>query len=489
MTSTDLPTSGVDRRSFLRRSAGLGLGITFAGSLDALAGISSAAAATTSKAAGYGPLVSDPAGLLSLPNGFSYKLVAETGRTLLESGQPTPADPDGAASFAAGAGSTLVINHEIGGGERFGVPALPGLTYDPGARGGTTNLDVDKQGNLLRQYVSVAGTHNNCAGGLTPWGTWLTCEETEARAGAQTSGGRPVINPDTGGQIVLQQDHGYCFEVSPLQSENAGQSPVPLRFLGRFAHEAVAVDPATHVIYETEDANAPHGLFYRWVPPQGFAGRKFELAALPDEAGALDAMRCSSGGAHVPDLSAATEPGTTYAVDWVPVPDRLATKTSVRKQFTAGQVTGSRKLEGAWWGDGGCYFVASFARTTDGSARQHDGQVWFYDPAVSTVQLRTIFAYTPEDQDNDPDGPDNICVSPYGGVILAEDGSGTQHLVGVTEQGDDYFLARNEHPNDSEFAGPNFSPDNKLLFVNVQSPGFVFAIRGPWKSQRGAGQR
>ena len=91
-------------------------------------------------------------------------------------------------------------------------------------------------------------------------------------------------------------------------------------------------------------------------------------------------MSCSLGGQHIADLSLATEPGTRYEVSWVDVPDRDAQTVSVRKQFTDDQVTRSRKLEGQWWGDGGAYFVASFARSSDGSVNEHDGQVWFYDP-------------------------------------------------------------------------------------------------------------
>ena len=461
-------TSTHSRRGFLGGTAAAGLGIAFAGSIDAIAG--TAANAATRSSTGYGPLVKDPRGILSLPEGFSYKIVATAGETVMDDGNRTPTDMDGMGAFVNGTGTTLVYNHEISGSEQPPVPDVPGLTYDTGSNGGTTNLDVDAAGNRLGEYVSVAGTQNNCAGGVTPWGTWLTCEETEQRKG---------------GRFLF--DHGYVFEVSPIASENPGNSPVPLKFLGRFAHEAVAVDPATNVIYETEDAGNPNGLYFRWVPPAGFQGKKGALKALAegpggDTAGLLQAMSCSRGDQHIADLSEATQPGTQYKVTWVDVPDRDARTVSVRRQFTNEQVTRSRKLEGAWWADGGAYFVASFARLSDGSRNEHDGQVWFYDPAKETVTLTTIFGVNPNpsvDAEN-YDGPDNITVSPYGGVILAEDGSGVQHLVGVTDQGKAYTLARNDQGG-SEFTGPVFSPDGATLFACIQSgPGRVFAITGPW---------
>ena len=196
-------------------------------------------------------------------------------------------------------------------------------------------------------------------------------------------------------------------------------------------------------------------------------------------------MSCYRGSKHIPDLSLATQAGTRYRVQWKDVPDRDARTTSVRKQFADDEVTRSRKLEGAWWGEDGAYFVASFARNSDGSVNEHDGQVWFYDPETETVTLKTIFGVNPDpDVDTDSyDGPDNMTVSPYGGIILAEDGEGIQHLVGVTAAGKTYPLARNEL-NDSEFAGPAFSADGKFLFVNIQSPGHVFAITGPWEKPR-----
>ncbi|WP_248964748.1 alkaline phosphatase PhoX [Sphaerisporangium perillae] len=464
----DTPSRGVSRRDLFRAGAVGGLGIAIAGSLESIIGPAAFAQSGARGAVGYGAVVADPAGLLALPPGFSYKIVAQAGKTLLETGEPTPSDADGTGCFRGPNGFVLVNNHEIGGGEPYGVPTLEGLTYDPGAHGGTTNIEVDRNGDRVREYVSVAGTHNNCAGGITPWKTWLTCEETEQRKGG-----------------AFQKDHGYVFEVDPFDRA-ANRDPVALKFLGRFAHEAVAVDPETSVIYETEDASGPNGLYFRWVPPRNFRGRKGALRALAlseggDTAGKLQAMSCYKGSKHIADLSEATQPGTRYKVEWVDVPDRDAATTSVRKQFTADQVTHSRKLEGAWWSDGGAYFVASYARTADGSVNEHDGQVWFYDPRSETVTLKTIFGVNPDPaQDTNYDGPDNITVSPYGGVILAEDGEGVSHLVGVTQQGTPYPMARNEL-NESEFTGPTFSADGKILFANIQTPGYVFAITGPWR--------
>jgi secreted PhoX family phosphatase len=463
-------TSDLSRRNLLRAGALTGLGIAITGSVEAIAGPAAAHAATP----GYGALVPDPGGLLALPPGFSYKVVARAGATLLETGEPTPSDADGTACFPSRSGGfVLVNNHEIGGSEPFGVPPVPGLVFDPGARGGTTNIEVDRDGNRVREYVSLAGTHNNCAGGMTPWGTWLTCEETEQRAGG-----------------VFDKDHGWVFEVD-AHDRAANQDPVPLTFLGRYAHEAVAVNPHNGEIMLTEDASAPNGLYFRWQPPKRYRGGKGALRALAssaggDTAGKLQAMSAvDRSGAHVPDLSLAVSTGTRYRVRWVDVPDRLATSVSVRNQFTAGRVTRSRKLEGAWWGDGGAYFVASFARLSDGSAKEHDGQVWFYDPRHETIELKVIFGVNPDPSvEGNFDGPDNITVSPYGGVILAEDGEGLSHLVGVDERGRAYPLALNQI-NESEFTGPTFSPDRRILFANIQDPGLVFAITGPWRNRHG----
>jgi secreted PhoX family phosphatase len=460
---SDLERRGISRRDVLVRGAQGGVGLALSGSLGLLFNGTAAAAG---KGVGYGPLVPDPAGLLSLPEGFSYTLIAKSGATMLESGQPTPDDPDGTAAFVrhGGRGAVLVNNHEISGSETYKVPAVAGFTFNPAAGGGTTTIEVDGDGNRIREYVSLAGTLNNCAGGRSPWGTWLSCEESEGSAGGVK--------------------HGWVFEVDPYD-QDANRDPKPIKALGRFAHESVAIDPDTGVIYETEDAGSPNGLFYRWTPPvDALPLTKGSLRRLADDAGTLDAMRATrADGSYVADLSPAREIGLTYNVEWIPVPDRFATTTSVRKQTFEKPITRSRKLEGMWWGDGGAYFVCSFARGADDNSEDyHDGQVWFYDPAAQTIELKIHFEYTPDDDDNDPDGPDNITVSPYGGVVIAEDGDGASHLVGSTTSGETFFLARNEI-NDSEFTGPTFSADKKTLFACIQSPGHVFAITGPFVRQ------
>ncbi|MBU3863870.1 PhoX family protein [Streptomyces sp. 4503] len=483
----------LSRRDFAKRSAYTGAGVALVGSAGVLATAPGALAAEATDAGaagvadnhghggaslGYGPLVEDPKGILALPKGFRYKIITRTGETKLESGESTPSNHDGTATFEGSRGATLLVNnHELAGPRSnwpHPVPLIEGLVYDPAASGGCTVVEVSKHGDHVTEWVGIAGTATNCAGGRTPWGTWLTCEETEDKAG----------------QNGMTKDHGYVFEVDP-HDRKANRDPKPIKALGRYAHEAVVVDPKRGHLYLTEDASGPNGLLYRWVPPHGFEHGRGKLGQLKDDAGVLQAPKCyDSGGNFVDDLSRATKTGTVYGVDWETVPDRDAKSVSVRKQFKDGEITRARKLEGMWWADGGAYIVSSFARKE--SPVQHDGQVWFYDPKRRTLTLKVLLGVNPDpSKDGAFDGPDNITVSPYGGLVIAEDGEGIQHLFGATEDGRTYPIARNdlnigtaEEPEFSEFTGVVFSPDGSTLFANIQVPGIMLAITGPWRRQR-----
>ncbi|MEV5436180.1 alkaline phosphatase PhoX [Streptomyces sp. NPDC052682] len=471
------------RRDFARTSALTGAGVALAGTVGALASAPNALAATDVEGAeafggvGYGPLIPDPEGILALPAGFSYTIITYSGKTTLESGEFTPSNHDGTATFDGPRGTTLLVNnHELKGPRAkwtYPVPLTEGLVYDPAAAGGCTVVEVRPDGRVA-EWVGIAGTSTNCAGGRTPWGTWLTCEE----------------NSDKAGVNGMTKDHGYVFEVDPVD-RRANLHPKPLKFFGRYDHEAVVIDPRRGHAYLTEDAAGPNGLLYRWTPPEGFCHGHGRFRALADDAGRLQAFRCfDSGGRFVDDLSRATKTGTVYGVDWVDVPDRDARTTPTRKQFTDGQVTRARKLEGMWWADGGAYVVSSYARAE--SPVQHDGQVWFYDPKRRTLTLKVLLGVNPDPaQDGAFDGPDNITVSPYGGLVIAEDGEGVQHLFGATDSGRTYPIARNElnigteqEPGYSEFTGVTFSPDGRTLYANIQDPGIMLAITGPWKRHK-----
>ncbi|GAA5001342.1 MULTISPECIES: PhoX family protein [Streptomyces] len=485
------------RRDFASRSALTGAGVVLAGSVGALATAPNALASTDTDSVGeehghgqdghhgdghggvgYGPLLPDPDGILALPAGFRYEIITYSGRTKLESGEYTPSNHDGTATFDGPRGTTLLVNnHELGGHRDdwpHPVPLTEGLVYDPAAAGGCTVVEV-RRGGHVAEWVGIAGTATNCAGGSTPWGTWLTCEETEDRAGEEG----------------MTKDHGYVFEVDP-EDRRANRDPKPIKALGRYAHEAVVIDPKRGHAYLTEDASGPNGLLYRWTPPEHFRHGRGRLRTLADDAGVLQAFKCfDSGGKFVDDLSRATRTGVVYGVDWIDVPDRDARTTSVRKQFAAGEVTRARKLEGMWWADGGAYIVSSFARD-ESPGRPHDGQVWFYDPKRRTLTLKVLLGVNADPSaDGAFDGPDNITVSPYGGLVIAEDGDGVQHLFGATDSGRTYPIARNElnlgtedDPEYSEFTGVTFSPDGRTLYANIQTPGIMLAITGPWKRQK-----
>ncbi|MFD7259187.1 alkaline phosphatase PhoX [Streptomyces sp. NPDC059874] len=449
----------VTRRSLL--AAG---GIAFGGALGALFAGSPGSARAAKR--GYGPLLPDPRGLLDLPAGFSYRVLSRAGDPLRSGEGTVPANCDGMAAFGAGGGRVrLVRNHENRVTAALRVPAVHGLTYDPQALGGCTALELGPDGRVTAERVALAGTAVNCAGGRTPWNTWLSCEETEDRAG--TSG--------------YTRDHGYVFEVDPADPHRSGA--VPLTAMGRFAHEAVAVDPYRGVVYETEDAFVrPFGLFYRFLPERPLGG----LGSLR-AGGRLEALRVPG----VADLSVVDEPGAEFPAQWVPVPDPSAAGTPIRHQdFGRGGITHAQKLEGCYWGGGaggGIHFVSSFARRGEGAEADHHGQVWFYDPLRGRLRLEVRFGPA-SDVALPGDSPDNICLAPDGGLMVCEDGGGEQYVFGVTVSGEVYPMARNAddigRPGAAEFgefAGVTFSPDGRTMYVNAYAPGTTFAVTGPWQ--------
>ncbi len=442
------------RRSFMK-SSGV---VLAAGSMSSvIASRASAQAKQIGIVRGYGELVPDPDGLLDLPAGFRYRVFSREGDALTGGGI-VPASHDGMAAFSASIfGTFLVRNHELNldGIEEDGltpVAHVAGHDYDPEAVGGTTTLLVGPGGNLLSHKISLSGTLDNCAGGPTPWGTWLSCEETFE---------------------TLTKPHGYVFEVDPWR----GGNPLPIRALGRFEHEAVSF-ARDGVAYLTEDASDPFGCIYRFQPRQRLRGRGSLHAG-----GTLMAMALE--GVHT-DLSIVQEPGTVLGVRWVEVPnsDPSDSDTPVREQAIGKGATPIRKAEGTWRGvDGSIWFVASYADGPDAedaedvTAVAHSGQIWRYDPYRETMELVVLIPHG-----STFDGPDNITVGPHGFAVACTDGDDVNWLLGVNEQGVMFPFARNPSTDD-EFAGATFSPDGRTLFVNIQgAPALTFAITGPWTS-------
>ncbi|PKW05467.1 hypothetical protein SAMN05428944_7510 [Streptomyces sp. 1222.5] len=450
------------RRQVLAGTGALGAGIAFTGALSEL--FAGTAAAHGLGHTGYGPLVPDPNGLLDLPKGFRYHVLSREGDRLRSGEGRVPSNHDGMAAFAGGGGRThLVRNHENRVTAAIAVPTVEGLTYDPAGKGGCTALTLDADRRVLSERVAIAGTAVNCAGGRTPWNTWLTCEETEDRAG--TNG--------------YTKDHGFIFEVHPTDPLRTGA--VPLTAMGRFQHEAIAIDPHKGVVYETEDAfEKPFGLFYRFLPDKPLGGVGSLRAG-----GRLQAMRVPG----VPDLSTVQETGARFdGIEWVDVPDPLAASTPTRLQdYGPGGITHAQKLEGCYWGGSCVYFVSSFARSADGSTADHYGQIWRYDPARRRLTLVVVFG--PDTDVQLPgESPDNICLAPGGGLMVCEDGNGAQHVFGVTRKGEVYAMARGrqnigtaDKPEWGEFAGVTFAPDGRTMYVNCYTPGTTFAVTGPWR--------
>lgn len=455
----------IDRRAFLQAasvvSAGF-LGLRYAiargpGSVAVRAGVP------------VGPLVSDAAGVFDLPAGFSYKIISRVGDRMSD-GLFVPGSPDGMAAFPGPDGLAVIVrNHEcdteplqrspLGAAYELKDKVDLSKFFDAGrgwtpAHGGTTTIVYDtKEGRVRSEFLSLGGTVRNCAGGPTPWGSWLTCEES-------------VRLKDE----VYEQDHGWVFEV-PATAEPRLHKAEPIYDMGRFNHEAVAVDPGTGIVYLTEDRG--DGLLYRFIPKTPGAllqGGRLQMLAVVDRP-ALDTRN------HVGPV---VEVGARLAAQWMDCEDVRSADDSLRLRGTAAGAAVFARGEGIAWSADGIYIVC----TSGGSAKR--GQVWRYHPSAAegtegeSSEPGTLELFIEPNDAAVVDMPDNCVVAPWGDLVLCEDGPGPDSfLLGVTREGLVYKIGRNALST-GELAGATFSPDGSTLFVNIQRDGLTLAITGRW---------
>ncbi|MBT5072141.1 MAG: DUF839 domain-containing protein [Kordiimonadaceae bacterium] len=412
----------------------------------------------------YGPLIKDPDNILDLPQGFSYKVISALG-DMMDDGYPVPDRADGMGCFALeGSKVALIRNHELGlwnnDPEHLKLlkPLAP-VAYDQNDAGeplpgGTTTIIYDlATGERLREYTSLIGTSLNCAGGITPWNSWLTCEETEIKAGEDG-----------------QRDHGWVFEV-PVAGEELVRID-PIKQMGRFKHEAAAVDPSTGIVYMTEDQS--NSLFYRYIPNvygDLHKGGKLQALGIKDESKAFDSRNWD---------------GVTFDQEswrdarWIDLDEVESPNNDLRVRGINKGAAIFARGEGITWGDGELYFCC----TTGGTKSL--GQIMRYIPSPNEGTRQEdndpgrlqLFL---ESADNDTFGlGDNLTVAPNGHLIVSEDhyDKSINYIRGVTPEGKPYTLAKVNVK--TETAGGCFSPDGNTFFINLQVPTMTLAIKGPW---------
>lgn len=457
-------------RSYLKKTL-IWIGLAALFSTDANA-IFLAPASQEEKADGFGPIVKDRAKILDLPKGFSYKVIARAGDKMTD-GFYVPGLADGMSAAPGPAGLTiLVCNHEF----RIGYPESVGpfkgkkalsakiaidTFYDPANEGNlclgsTTTLVYDTGAKKLKShFLNIIGTLVNCSGTITPYGTWLSCEETFENPGEN-----------------FAKRHGYVFE-GPVSTEPRMIKPIPLKALGRFKHEGVAVAPPTGIVYMTEDQ--VDGLLYRFVPnnPEHLAeGGRLQCLAVADKP-QFDTRNWKG---------TAVSPGETLPVYWIDLDDVDPETDDLRRRGHKLGAALFASAEGICLSGGIVYFDC-----TNGS-RTGRGQVWSYAPSPFEGTERekespALLELLVEPNDESiMDHPDQITVAPWGDIFVCEDGNDGNYLLGITPQRTIYKFAWNAL-NESDVSGVCFSTDGSTMFLNILEPGLTLAVTGPWKKQ------
>ena len=446
----------LDRRLFLKTAGA----IAFAGLANNVPASTSRGELTHSKK-GYGPLLSDPNGILDLPEGFSYDIISSFS-DLMDDGFNVPDRADGMGCIALSKEKVALIrNHELSPRHLSRQPKSiqglkSGLAYDTNSDhialpGGTSTIIYNiKTKEVERQFLSLVGTIRNCSGGTTPWGSWLTCEES-----VKTSDGN------------IKQDHGYVFEVPA--NANGLVEAVPLKAMGRFNHEAACVDPKTGIVYLTEDRG--DSLFYRFIPnvygdlAKGGKLQALAIKGLPK----FDSRNWSQAQMKV---------GEWLDTEWVELDEPESPNDDLRARGYKLGATRFARGEGVQWVENELFFTC-----TNGGNKKL-GQIMRYRPTGNNSDKKQdgkIQLFLESNNANLYNYGDNLTVTPNGHLLVCEDQYTEvvdNHLRGVTPNGELYDFAKLNLQ--TELAGACFSPDGSTLFVNVYSPAKTLAITGPW---------
>jgi secreted PhoX family phosphatase len=475
--------STLDRRTFLKAGVGAAGAFALAGPFQGF--VAHAASAHPAAQPSLGPLVdipdlADNVVRLALPRGYVYRSFTPTGFPMTDGGL-TPGRHDGMAAFRGRKGTIrLVRNHE----QQFsGAPiGDPAKSYDPVTQGGATTLEIDpRTREVLGSWVSLSGSSFNCAGGPTPWGTWMSVEET-------VNG--PDVGPDfAGAGPNFTQRHGYLYEVDPRWDPGEHPKIEPIRSVGRLPHEAVVVDPWTGHVYETEDQFLFPAGIYRYDPP-GFARHRRRIV----DGGVLEMLRVR-GATEPTQLGGVLEVGSVFPVDWVRIdepdfdgggaPNDDAIRTVSLQGFAQNAAMFARP-EGLWYSHGAIFFSCTRGGATQIAinppfeyANGH-GQIWRLDPWRDRLTL--IYQSPGADV---LDLPDNITMTDRGTIVICEDSTDGSNFVRLLDRQGTLTTFAQNRLNADEFAGATISPRGDTLFVNMQaSQGRTFAI---WKEHGSLG--
>jgi secreted PhoX family phosphatase len=406
---------------------------------------------------------------LALPDGFTVEVISEWGQKMSD-GLYVPGRPDGMGTFKVKNRTVIIRNHEVSpqdlessafGKQNELLSTVSktnffdyGQAKNPSLGGTTTLIFNERTGKAESQFLSLAGTNRNCAGGITPWNSWITCEEDVTPK---------MEDNDT--------EHGYNFEIPAAATQLT--SPRPLKAMGRFNHEAVSVNPTSGFVYQTEDAG--DGLIYRFIPKtkgkleQGGALQALKIKGQPG----FDTRNWEEKSLSVGDV---------LEVEWIPMEDVESPENDLRLRGRANGAAIFARGEGMWYGKNEIYFAC-----TNGG-NKNLGQVFKYIPSPKegisseTAAPGKLVLFAESEDMNTLKNCDNLTVAPWGDVILCEDHPDA-YIRGITPEGKGYNIARNIF-SDSELAGICFSPSGKYMFVNIQEQGLTLAISGPWQRLR-----